>query len=71
MASLRASDALDRPFCGGTLIHPRVVLTAAHVSLTAQQPQDSRTIVGALPACECVKAAALLHGAGAVGQSSG
>lgn len=33
MASLRPTKNPKDPFCGGTHIHPRVVLTAAHVSL--------------------------------------
>lgn len=32
MASLRNASNPIQPFCDGTLIHPRVVLTAAHVS---------------------------------------
>lgn len=32
IASLRPTDNKSSHFCGATLIHPRVVLTAAHVS---------------------------------------
>lgn len=43
MASLRLNDDVNSFFCGGTLIHPRVVLTAGHVrhlpSCTAAPPR--------------------------------
>ncbi len=62
MASLRYNDDVNTPFCGGTLIHPLVVLTAGHVRHIASHAiQPAAAAAAAAWAARAARA--MVHGA--------